>query len=331
MVIEYETKYDEQIKDLLVELQNYIVSLDKEKYNIIISEYREKCFEETFEEISKYQGKFLLAIDNDKIVGLIIGLINNEECSEYDFKAPKRGRISELIVTKNCQARGIGSNLLKVMEKYLESIGCEDILIEVFGYNELAIKFYNKYGYHTRMLEVTKKLKEEETYICKIASLEEINQKWDYEISNHPNDNSWLIWKEDFINGVKLGKRICYYGILNNKIIAEGTAILSKDNAQNSEDLIDDHTAYLTAFRTIDEYKGKGYFSKLYNYMETDLKSKNYKKLTLGVEPSEVKNMKIYFNWGYNNFIKTAYEEYPLVDENSKPKRIMVNYYFKNL
>jgi len=158
MIIEYETKYDEEVKDLLVELQEHIVSIDKEKYNLITSEYRETYFNKTIDEVNKYQGKIFLTKENEKITGLIIGLINNDETCEYDFKAPRRGRISELIVSKKCRVNGVGSNLLQAMEEYLKSVGCEDILIEVFGYNDLALEFYNKQCYHTRMIELTKKI-----------------------------------------------------------------------------------------------------------------------------------------------------------------------------
>lgn len=158
MIIEYESKYEKEVKDLLVELQEHIVSIDKEKYNIISPQYREKYFDKTIDEVNKYQGKILLAKDNEKIIGMIIGLINNEETSEYDFKAPKRGRVSELIVSKNCRTSGTGSKLLKAMEEHLKSAGCEEILIGVFGYNDLALEFYNKQDYHTRMVELTKKI-----------------------------------------------------------------------------------------------------------------------------------------------------------------------------
>lgn len=158
MIINYETKYDKEVKDLLVELQEHIVLIDKEKYNIITPEYKDTYFNKTIDEVNKYQGLILLAKENEKIIGLIIGLINNEENSEYDFKAPKRGRISELIVSKNCRTNGTGSKLLQAMEEHLKSVGCEDILIGVFGYNDLALEFYNKQGYHTRMVEMTKKI-----------------------------------------------------------------------------------------------------------------------------------------------------------------------------
>ena len=156
MIIEYDKKYDEDIKDLLVELQNYIVDMDREKYNIISDEYREKYFEKTIEEVEKNDGKILLFLENNKVVGLIVGIINNEETLEYDFKAPKRGRITELIVSKNIRSKGIGSILLEEMTKYLKDNNCKDILIEVFGYNENAIKFYEKNGYHTRFIDMIK-------------------------------------------------------------------------------------------------------------------------------------------------------------------------------
>lgn len=157
MIIGYEPKYVEEVKDLLVELQEHIVSIDKEKYNIITPECRDKYFDETMDEVNKYQGLILLAKENEQIIGMIIGLINNDETYECDFKAPKRGRISELIVSKTSRTNGTGSKLLQAMEEHLRAAGCEDVLIGVFGYNDLALEFYNKQGYHTRMVEMTKK------------------------------------------------------------------------------------------------------------------------------------------------------------------------------
>ena len=328
-IIEYNSKYEEEVKDLLLELQEYIVSIDREKYNIISKDYRRDILLKTLEEVRNKQGKILLASENEKIVGMVIGIVNNIEEKEYDFLAPKRGRVTELIVSKNCRTKGIGTNLLKEVEVYLQTIGCEDILIEVFGYNKCAMNFYNKNNYHIRLYEVTKKIKESSNYMCKIASIQEINEKWDYEISIHPNENKWIVWKNQVINNVKNGNFICYYGILDGKIICEGTASFNHEGIQNSENLVGKDKVYLTGFRTIKEYQGKGYFSKLYNFIEHDLKKRNIKKLTLGVEPSEVKNIKIYFSFGFTNFIKTGYETYPA--ENSETETIMVNYYLKNI
>ncbi|MGM9875902.1 MAG: GNAT family N-acetyltransferase [Bacilli bacterium] len=155
-IIEYDNKFDNQIKDLLVELQNHIVKIDREKFNIITYDYREQYFKKTIDEVAKYQGKIFLLSDNNSIVGLIVGLINNDEIDTYDFKCPKRGRISELVVSSNVRNKGYGKILLNAMEEYLYNQGCKNILIGVFSYNDKAINFYEKNGYHIRMTEMIK-------------------------------------------------------------------------------------------------------------------------------------------------------------------------------
>ena len=154
MVIGYSSNYDEEIKDLLVELQQYLSDIDKEGYNIVGDNYREEYFEKTMEEVKKCNGKILLFKENEKIVGLVVGIVNNEEVTRIDFKAPKRGRITELVVAKEYRDKHIGKKLLDSMKDYLKSIGCEKIMIAVFGYNENAIKFYEKNGYHMRMVDM---------------------------------------------------------------------------------------------------------------------------------------------------------------------------------
>lgn len=157
-IIDYSSKYDDCMKDLLVELQEHIAKIDEEKYNIVTKEYREKYFEKTMQEVKKYEGKIFLAQENNRIVGLIIGVINNEAEITYDFRAPKRGRVIELVVSRKCRSHGIGKALLEHMEKYFKTVGCKGILIDVFAYNERARAFYLKNGYFNRSIEMMKKI-----------------------------------------------------------------------------------------------------------------------------------------------------------------------------
>lgn len=164
MIIEYDSKYDEEIKDLLLELQEHITDIDQEKYNIVTPDFRENCFDKLKTEVSENEGKIYLYYSDNKVIGLIVAIINNEKEESYDFKCPKRGRVIELVVSKNNRNSGIGYKLLHHMESYLKMAGCEDVLIGVFGYNDKAINFYTKSGYHTRMIEMTKKLDEKTIY-----------------------------------------------------------------------------------------------------------------------------------------------------------------------
>lgn len=151
-----------------------------------------------------------------------------------------------------------------------------------------------------------------EHFICKIASLREMNLKWDYEIAHSGEDReNWIVWKKRSLENYRRGYCIPYYGILEGDIICEATAMVHPGIVQNSTGLVDSHTVYLSAFRTVDRFQGKGYFSKLFRFMTDDLRQKGYTKATLGVEPDEEKNKAIYARYGFTEFIKSGQESYP--------------------
>ena len=156
-IIEYEENYQEEVKELLEELQEYMISVDKEGYSTITKDYKEKYFEKIIKEVNAYQGKIFLAIDK-KVVGLIIGLINNEDISTYDCKAPKLGRVTELIVKEEYRNNKVGKQLLQKMEEYFKEVGCKGILLNVFTNNKIAKKFYEKEGYSKRTSELIKQI-----------------------------------------------------------------------------------------------------------------------------------------------------------------------------
>ena len=158
-IIEYDKKYIEDVKDLLVELEEYILSIDKDNLDQLHPEYREKMVILDLEEVEKYSGKCYLAIENEKAIGLIMGyIIEYDEYDYLDYKCPKSGEISELIVTKKIRSTGVGKLLMSKMEEYFKSMDCEYIHVDVFGYNESGINFYEQRGYHTRMLNMIKKI-----------------------------------------------------------------------------------------------------------------------------------------------------------------------------
>ena len=119
-IIEYEEKYLDDVKDLLVELEEYILS-----------------------------------IDDDELMGAVR---KYDEYDYLDYKCPKCGEVTELVVAKETRGKGVGRKLMQVVEEYFKSIGCEYISIEVFAYNKNAIKFYESEGYHTRGLMDIKKM-----------------------------------------------------------------------------------------------------------------------------------------------------------------------------
>lgn len=158
-IIEYEDKYLEDVKDLLVELEEYIVSIDKDELDILHPEYREKMATIDLEEVKNENGKCYLAIEDNHAIGLIMGTIPEYDEYDYlDYKCPKRGIITELVVSKNIRGKGIGKYLIAKMEEYFKSEKCEYVLVDVFAYNYSGINFYEREGYHHRMHVDIKKL-----------------------------------------------------------------------------------------------------------------------------------------------------------------------------
>ena len=158
-IVEYDEKYLEDVKDLLVELEEYIISIDQDNLDRLHPNYREKMALKDLEEVKNNFGKCYLAIEDNKVYGLIMGIVGTYDEYDYlDYKCPKRGIVTELVVSKKYRSCGVGQQLMKRLEEYFKSIDCEYILIDVFGYNDDALKFYFKQGYHARMLTTIKKI-----------------------------------------------------------------------------------------------------------------------------------------------------------------------------
>ena len=111
------------------------------------------------EEVKNNNGKCYIAIENSKAIGLIMGYVRTYDEYDYlDYKCPKSGKVSELVISKDTRGKGIGQKLMNKMEEYFKSIGCEYVFVDVFAYNENAINFYEKNGYPGRMMTDIKKL-----------------------------------------------------------------------------------------------------------------------------------------------------------------------------
>ena len=158
-IIEYEEKYIEDVRNLLTELEEYLVSIDKDNLDQVHPEYHEKMAIKDLEEVKNNEGKCYLAIENNHVIGLIMGIIPEYDKYDYlDYKCPKRGIISELIVTSKVRSKGIGNALINKIEEYFKSKECEYVLVDVFAHNDNAIKFYNNKDYHARMYTNIKKI-----------------------------------------------------------------------------------------------------------------------------------------------------------------------------
>ena len=113
MIVEYDPKYDEQIKDLLVELQNYLIDIDDWHTQIMSPQYREKAYEMDMKKVKEQNGKVFVSVENGIINGVIMGIVNeNDEIDKLTNDCAKTGNILELIVKNEDRGKGTGKKLL---------------------------------------------------------------------------------------------------------------------------------------------------------------------------------------------------------------------------
>lgn len=146
----------------------------------------------------------------------------------------------------------------------------------------------------------------------KIASTQDLEFLYDEKIKNHPEDVFLPIQREKRIKSIEDGTRLFFIGFVGEECICELAASVSNLDTftQNKDKVLGNGCAYLFSFFTKEEYRGRGYFSKLYRFAENTLKEMGFEYLTLGVEPDDSENIERYRKWGYTELIYRGTEEF---------------------
>lgn len=158
-IIEYFKRYREESRQLLDELQGYLVNIDTEHVQTISTIYQKEYLGYLIGNALFNNGKLYLALLDNHAVGLVAGWIEAKDKDDYlTNRCPKRGLVTELVVSQNMRGHGIGEKLLDQMEEYFKSLDCEFIAINVFAPNQDALEFYKHEGYSPRNIELYKRI-----------------------------------------------------------------------------------------------------------------------------------------------------------------------------
>ena len=174
-----------------------------------------------------------------------------------------------------------------------------------------------------------------DSYVCRVATLEELLKRWDYLIAIHHGSAAWRGYRALALRNYRAGSAISYLGFLNGESISEATAYVAQSafagDLSDPSGLLSERRAYLAAFRTNREYEGQGYFGRLYRYMESDLRQRGYSELCLGVGPEDVRDMEIYFHLGFREYMKTTVEAAPVGDGDDSARPEVILFYKKRI
>ena len=148
------------------------------------------------------------------------------------------------------------------------------------------------------------------------ANEEKLNQVWDINIANHPDDDRWIRWKKRNIGEVSNGIMTTYLVLCDDVPVGEGSvlwdetcyAIKSRPQLATKGKVCN-----INGLRIIKKFEGQGHISKLFKLMEKDAKERGYEAVTIGVEAIEARNLAIYLHLGYTQLVHHEIEDGALV------------------
>jgi len=156
-------EYTDADYDLLLTLSNkleeYAKSLDPLKRVQNNPGFAELSWKETLENVEKYQGKIWIAQDGDTIAGYVVGVIwNQSEQNKLEIGEHKLGEVIDLYLEESYRRKGLGTQMLEMMEKYFKDNGCDSMWISVFSPNIAAHNAYRKFGFVDREVGMLKNI-----------------------------------------------------------------------------------------------------------------------------------------------------------------------------
>lgn len=150
----------------------------------------------------------------------------------------------------------------------------------------------------------------------RIATADDLERLWDYDINSNRGEEQWKKWKMQYLDYNKSGDATTFVVLDKNEPIGQITILFSpncsavKDRPMlcNGNDI-----ANMNAFRIRKEYEGQGHISKLVKMAEKYAKERGIKHLTIGSEAKESRNLAIYLHFGYTKFVTSFVEEGELI------------------
>ena len=107
---------------------------------------------EEFKSLLQDKQNFFLIAEEIKIIGFINAFILEREGRHTKHK--KTMHIEQLGVKKGEHNRGIGTKLIEEIKHIAKENNCDNIILDVWSFNDSAIKFYNKNGFKEKKIKM---------------------------------------------------------------------------------------------------------------------------------------------------------------------------------
>ena len=148
MVIKKATMMDfEEIHSIFEEVHDLHLENTKNTFKNI-----DPFTKEEFLEVLDDTNSFFLVAEEIKIIGFIHAFINEREGRKTKFK--RTMHIEQLGVRKTEHSRGIGTKLIDEIKNIAKENKCDNIILDVYSFNDNAIKFYKNKGFKEKRIKM---------------------------------------------------------------------------------------------------------------------------------------------------------------------------------
>ena len=150
------------------------------------------------------------------------------------------------------------------------------------------------------------------TYECREATLSDLETLWRKNIAQHPGDERWAAWREEYIGFNRSGLGRTFSILCDGEAVGEGTLLFSPACSAIAGRLAladGQTTANVNALRIEKAHEGRGHISRLVRMMEEWAAARGYARLTIGVDAAETRNLAIYLHWGYDEYVMAEEED----------------------
>jgi ribosomal protein S18 acetylase RimI-like enzyme len=115
-------------------------------------------FEKTIEMLTKHEGRFLVAVFHNRVIGyatLYLDVKAEEEPEEFGYNYASVG---DLVIAETARGQGVGKLLLQECESLARAAGQKYFQLSVLGKNYSARQFYVSAGLEEFYVRLEKKL-----------------------------------------------------------------------------------------------------------------------------------------------------------------------------
>lgn len=111
--------------------------------------------------VQQQNGQIYVAQSNQEIIGFIVCFVEELEEGDLHIVENERryGYISDLYVSSEIRAKGVGAALMAMAEKHFLDLELEVVRLSLLQNNEAAASFYQRVGYQLYELVYEKKLR----------------------------------------------------------------------------------------------------------------------------------------------------------------------------